>query len=36
MGVDECLENLEPRVTTEMNEELIKEFTMTEIDEALS
>jgi hypothetical protein len=35
-GVEECLENLEPRVTNEMNEDLIKEFTMMEVDEALS
>jgi hypothetical protein len=35
-GVKECLENLETRVTNEMNEDLIKEFTMMEVDKALS
>jgi hypothetical protein len=36
VGIEECLENIEPRVTAEMNEELAKEFTMNDIDEALS
>jgi hypothetical protein len=36
LGVEECLESLEQRVSPTMNEALLKEFTMEEIDIALS
>jgi exonuclease III/ribonuclease HI len=35
-GVDDCLSSLEPRVTSGMNEELLRNFTMEDIDTALS
>ena len=35
-GVEDCLTSLEPRVTSSMNEELLREFTVEDIDAALS
>jgi hypothetical protein len=35
-GMDWCLENLSPKVTQSMNEDLLKEFTAAEVDAALA
>ena len=35
-GLEDCLASLEPRVTSNMNEELLQEFAMEDIDATLS